>query len=45
MKILPIGAELFRAVWQADLMKIIVAFRNFVNAAKMAVAAAEDCLT
>jgi hypothetical protein len=38
MKIRPVGAELFRAdgrtYRQADMMKLIVAFRNFANAPK-----------
>jgi hypothetical protein len=38
MKIRPVGAELFRAVKQSDgrtdMMKLIVAFRNFAKAHK-----------
>jgi hypothetical protein len=34
MKIRPVGAELFRADWQTDMTKLIVAFRNFANAPK-----------
>jgi hypothetical protein len=32
MKIRPVGAELFHADGQTDMTKLIVAFRNFVNA-------------
>jgi hypothetical protein len=32
MKIPPVGAELFHADGQTDMTKLIVAFRNFVNA-------------
>jgi hypothetical protein len=35
MKILPVGAELFRVDRRTDMTKIIVAFRNFANAPKM----------
>ena len=31
MKICPVGVELFRADGQTDMMKLIVAFRNFAN--------------
>ena len=34
MKILPVGAELFRTDGQTDMTKLIVAFRNFANAPK-----------
>ena len=34
MKILPVGAELSRADWQTDMMKLIVAFINFAKAPK-----------
>jgi hypothetical protein len=34
MKIRAIGAELFHADGQTDMTKLIVAFRNFVNAPK-----------
>jgi hypothetical protein len=34
MKIHPIGAELLNADGQTDMTKLIVAFRNFVNAPK-----------
>ena len=36
MKIRPVGAELFHADGQTDMTKLIVAFRNFVNAPKTA---------
>jgi len=36
MKILPMGAELFRADGQTDTTKLIVALRNFANAPKKA---------
>ena len=32
MKIRPVGAELFHADGQTDMMKLIVAFRNFAIA-------------
>jgi len=32
MKLLPVGAELFRVDRQTDMTKLIVAFRNFANA-------------
>jgi hypothetical protein len=32
MKIRPVGAELFHADGQTDMTKLIVAFRNFVDA-------------
>jgi hypothetical protein len=32
MKIHPMGAELFQADGRTDMTKLIVAFRNFVNA-------------
>ena len=32
MKIRPVGAEMFQADGQTDMMKLIVAFRNFANA-------------
>jgi hypothetical protein len=35
MKIRPVGAELFHADGRTDMMKIIVAFRNFANAPKV----------
>ena len=34
MKIHPVGAELFDVVGQTDMMKLIVAFCNFVNTPK-----------
>jgi hypothetical protein len=34
MKIRSVGAELFHADRQADIMKLIVAFRNLANAPK-----------
>ena len=34
MKIRPVGAELFHANGWTDITKVIVAFRNFVNAPK-----------
>jgi len=34
MKIHPVGATLFHADGQADMMKLTVAFKNFVNAPK-----------
>jgi hypothetical protein len=34
MKIRPVRAELFHAVGRTDMMKLIVAFRNFVDAPK-----------
>jgi len=34
MKIRPVGAELFHADRRTDVTKLIVAFRNFVNAPK-----------
>jgi hypothetical protein len=34
MKIRPVWVELFNAERQADMMRLIVAFRNFVNAPK-----------
>jgi hypothetical protein len=33
-KIRPVGAELFHAAGRADMMKLIVAFRNFKKAQK-----------
>ena len=35
MKILSVGAELFRADGQTDMMELTVAFRNFANAPKV----------
>jgi len=35
MKILSLGAELFRADRRTDMTKLMVAFRNFSNAPKM----------
>jgi hypothetical protein len=35
IKIRPMGAELFYADGQTDIMKLIVAFRNFANAPKI----------
>jgi hypothetical protein len=32
MKIRPVGAELYHADGQTDMMKLIIAFRNFANA-------------
>ena len=32
MKIRPVGAELLRADGQTDMIKLIVAFRNYANA-------------
>jgi len=37
MKIRPVGAEVFHADGQTDMMKLIVALRRFVNAPKKAV--------
>jgi len=34
IEILPVGVELFHADRRTDLTKLIVAFRNFVNAPK-----------
>jgi hypothetical protein len=34
MKIRPVGAELFRAVWLTDTTKLTVAFRDIANALK-----------
>jgi hypothetical protein len=34
MKILPVGAELFRVDRRANMTKLIVALRNFANATK-----------
>ena len=34
MKMCPVGAELFHADGWTDMTKLIVAFRNFVNAPK-----------
>ena len=34
MKIHPVGAEMFHAEEQTDMVKLIVAFRNFANAPK-----------
>ena len=34
MKISPVGAEMFHADGQADVTKLIVAFRSFANAPK-----------
>jgi hypothetical protein len=34
MKIRPVGAELFHADGRTDMTKLIVPFRNFVNAPK-----------
>ena len=34
MKLPPVGAELFRADRRTEMSKLIVAFRNFVNAPK-----------
>jgi hypothetical protein len=34
MKIRPVGAELFHVDGQTEVMKLIVTFRNFVNALK-----------
>jgi hypothetical protein len=34
MKIRPVGAELFHADGQTDMTKLILTFRNFVNAPK-----------
>jgi len=35
MKIRPVGAELFHADRRTDIMKLIIAFRNFANASKI----------
>jgi hypothetical protein len=35
MELCPVGDELFRADGRADMMKLTVAFRNFVNAPKI----------
>jgi hypothetical protein len=32
MEILPVGTEFFRADGHTDMKKLVVAFRNFVNA-------------
>jgi hypothetical protein len=37
MKILPVGTELFHAEGQTDMVKLIVAFRNFVREPKKTV--------
>ena len=34
MKLLPVGTELFHADGQTDMVKLIVAFRNFVSELK-----------
>ena len=34
MKIRPVGAELFHADRRTDMTKLIIAFRNYVNAPK-----------
>jgi hypothetical protein len=34
VKILPVGADLFRADRETDMTKLKVAFRNFANASK-----------
>jgi hypothetical protein len=34
MKIYPVGAELFHAEGQRDMMKLLVTFHNFLNAPK-----------
>ena len=34
MKILPVGAEMFDACGQMDVTKLVIAFRNFMNAPK-----------
>jgi hypothetical protein len=34
VKFCPVGAELFHAGRQIDMMKLLVAFNNFVNAPK-----------
>jgi len=34
MKLRPVGAELFHVDGRTDMMKLIVAFRHFVNAPK-----------
>jgi hypothetical protein len=39
IKIRPVGAELLHADGQTDMKKLIVAFRNFVNASKNATCA------
>jgi len=36
MHILPVGAEVFHADRQTDIVMLIVAFRNFANAPKNA---------
>jgi hypothetical protein len=43
MKIRPVGAEWFHADGQTDLMKLIVAFRNFSNAPKKVKLALKAC--
>jgi len=35
MKIFPVGVELFHADGQTEVMKLIVAFRNFANVSKI----------
>jgi hypothetical protein len=35
MKIRPVGAELFHADGQTDVIKLLVAFRNFANPPKI----------
>jgi hypothetical protein len=40
MEIRPVEAELFHAARRTDMMKLIVAFRNFVNAPRKIIA---DC--
>jgi hypothetical protein len=42
MKIRPVGAELFHADGRTDMTKLIVPFRNFVNAPKKRVL--QNCL-
>ena len=44
VKIRPVGAELFRADGQTDIMKLTVAFGNFVNAPKKIYILLEYCI-
>ena len=42
MKIRPVGAELFHADGRTNMTKLIMAFRNFANAAKIALSTQPD---
>jgi len=44
MKILPVGAELFHADRRTDVTKIMVAFRNYLNAPNKHVPVLAFCL-